>query len=75
MTKDVTVDTWVAVLNGGHYCRACIDKGFIKENESIVIKYKHFIRFINGEGVTMPSFISPYYEVCRQVAKDLNASM
>ena len=66
--------TFVAIQSGGYYGARCIELGFMKSGESAVIEYKQFIRFMNNTEITRPVFVSPYYGVCVEVARDLNES-
>lgn len=66
--------TYIAIQSGGHFGDACIRVGYMKSGESAVIDYDQFIKFMNLGQVTRPMFVTPYYGVAVQVAKDLNAS-
>ena len=66
--------TFVAIQSGGYFGDACIRVGYMKSGESAVIEYDQFIKFMNTRSVTRPVFVTPYYGVAVQVAKDLNES-
>lgn len=66
--------TYIAIQQGGHYGNACQRKYWMTANDSAVIEYGQFIKFINEGEVTQPIFISPYYTVCVAVARELNES-
>lgn len=66
--------TFIAVQSGGYFGDACIKNGYMKSGESAVIEYDQFVKFMNARVVTKPMFVTPYYGVAVQVAKDLNES-
>lgn len=66
--------TFIAIQSGGYFGNACIENGYMKSGDSAVIEYNQFIKFMNTRTVTQPIFVTPYYGVAVQVAKDLNAS-
>lgn len=70
----MTEKTFIAIQQGGHFGNACIREGYITYNESCVIEYQQFIDFMNYNKVTRPVFVSRYYGVCVEVARDLNNS-
>lgn len=66
--------TYIAIQSGGYFGQACIRAGYLKENQSCVIEYGQFVTFMNENRATRPMFVSDYYGVCVQVARDLNES-
>lgn len=66
--------TFIAIQSGGYFGDACIRQGFMKSGESAVIEYSQFIKFMNLREVSRPVFVTPYYSVAVEVARDLNES-
>jgi hypothetical protein len=66
--------TFIPIQSGGYFGDACIREGFMKSGESAVIEYDQFMKFMNTRSVTRPVFVTPYYGVAVEVARDLNDS-
>lgn len=66
--------TFVAIQYGGYYGQRCAELGYMKQGECAVIEYGQFMRFINMNEITRPVFVTPYYSVAVEVARDLNES-
>lgn len=66
--------TFIPIQSGGYFGDACIREGFMKSGESAVIEYDQFMKFMNTRQVTRPVFVTPYYGVAVEVARDLNDS-
>ena len=66
--------TFVAIQYGGYYGERCVANGYMKQGDAAVIEYKQFMKFMNENVVTRPVFVTPYYSVAVEVARDLNNS-
>jgi hypothetical protein len=66
--------TYIAIQQGGYFGQACIRAGYMKADESCVIEFRQFTKFMNEGEITRPLFISTFYGVCVDVARKLNQS-
>ncbi len=65
-------NSFVCLQPSGHYGDQCKNKGYIKPNQSFVIRYNEFIRFCNTGEVAKPVFVSDNYADAIAEAKRLN---
>jgi hypothetical protein len=66
--------TYIAIQQGGYFGQACIKAGYMKADESCVIEFRQFTKFMNDGEITRPLFISSDYGVCITTAQKLNQS-
>lgn len=66
--------TYIALQSGGFYGDASVRRGYCKSGQSMVIEYRQFINFMNGNHIRQPIFVTDEYRLAIDMAKQLNES-